>query len=331
MKGALASGALRVPFGLRDGRMWRPQEVAGGLACGCSCPGCRKPLVARNGGTLVRPHFAHDAGHACVHGLETAVHLMAKQILQSVSTLTLPEWRGALDMPNPPVMRDREGTKHVGDRVDIPSVRVALHEVRIEQAVADYRPDVLAVDDTGELLIEIRVHHKVDDLKRRKVQSDGRRMIEIDLSSLRLADIEDADAFERAVLHDHRNRLWLSNPAAAEAWRASRERLARRVAAYERTLQAPVRERPIGEPLAVPMGRASARPQLTSPLHSAEPGQRLWHSGLGEGRIVQRIPGATPLFVVEFPPGKVRTIVLEDAGRERTWRLLPDASGDECC
>jgi hypothetical protein len=34
---------LRVPFGLRDGRVWAPREVEPGLACGLSAPPATNP------------------------------------------------------------------------------------------------------------------------------------------------------------------------------------------------------------------------------------------------------------------------------------------------
>jgi len=56
----------KIPFGERDGTLFRASEVENGLACGCICPGCRKPLNAANGGLKVIPHFRHVQSEDCV-------------------------------------------------------------------------------------------------------------------------------------------------------------------------------------------------------------------------------------------------------------------------
>src|SRR3546814_13982116 len=76
--------APRVPFGFKDGRMWAPSQVSPGARCGCHCPGCEAPLVAKAvHSRRRRPHFAHLAGADCERGRETAIHMMAKQVLRS--------------------------------------------------------------------------------------------------------------------------------------------------------------------------------------------------------------------------------------------------------
>ena len=92
---------LRVPFGLRDGRMWLPREVSNGLACGCQRPNCGQPLLAKNAGARRRAHFAHHTDHTCSGAFESAVHRMAKQLICEQLRLALPAWDGAEGMPTP--------------------------------------------------------------------------------------------------------------------------------------------------------------------------------------------------------------------------------------
>ena len=79
---------LRVPFGLQGGRLYEPLQVPNGQACDCVCPGCHRPLIARQNAKT--PHFAHAPGEDCAHALETAVHLAAKQIITDRRELRLP-------------------------------------------------------------------------------------------------------------------------------------------------------------------------------------------------------------------------------------------------
>src|SRR3546814_3136915 len=85
-------------------------------------------------------------------------------------------------MPNPPQASDADGHVHVGRRVDYPARQSALHKVELERWFGTFKPDVYAWDEAGELLVEIRVTHAVDERKAERVQAHGRRMIEIDLS-----------------------------------------------------------------------------------------------------------------------------------------------------
>lgn len=211
---------LKVPFGLRDGKLLRPEQVEAGLACRCLCPACAAPLLAKAASSQHRrPHFAHMADTDCRAGYETALHLKAKELISQHARLWLPAWDGDADMPNPPALRDDEGRLVQGRRVEFPGREAELSEVRLEVGCGDYVPDILAKDEFGELLIEIRVSHAVDELKRRRIQSEGRRLIEIDLSRLDPVIVSDEDLLLHAVLEDPARRAWLSCPEATDAWR----------------------------------------------------------------------------------------------------------------
>lgn len=225
-QGRPVGDSLKVPFGLRDGRMWRPRQVAPGLACGCVCPACQAPLVARaTDSEYRRPHFAHMAQTDCRAGYETALHRKAKELLAEHAHLLLPAWDGEGGMPNPPSMHDDDGQWLLGRRVEFPACEASLSRVRIEEGRGDYIPDVIAMDDWGELLIEIRVSHAVDPLKRRRIQSEGGRLVEIDLSKLDTDIVLDDAKLLHWVLNEPTNRYWLSCPEATEAWREAHREL----------------------------------------------------------------------------------------------------------
>lgn len=229
---------LRVPYGLRDGKMWAARDVLTGIACRCLCLGCQQPLVAKNHGKKVRPHFAHHVNRACQGAFESSIHRRAKELIVDKSVLMLPAWDGDESMPNPPCASDDDGRLHQGCRVDIPANMVALMDARTEVQRGDYRPDVVARDSKGDLLIEICVTHAVDDQKTRNVQSDGHRMVEIDLSKITADQAEDPDLFEHLVLNTAANRIWISHPQASEAWRRSRDDLKEMVRAKNEDIAA---------------------------------------------------------------------------------------------
>lgn len=235
---SLGRGGFRVPFGLKDGRVWAPGEVTKGKACGCVCPGCAAPLTAKaQESRRKRPHFAHLIDSGCVTGRETGIHLRAKQLIAERLVLAIPAWDGDLfDRPNPPYARDAEGRIHHGRAIERPATHVRLRDVVVEKSLGAYQPDVRAWDDAGELLIEIRVTHAVDDNKARRVQADRQRMIEIDLSGIDRNTPHDPIAFEHAVLFEPVNRTWISCPDAVADWAASKLALDNFVAARNREI-----------------------------------------------------------------------------------------------
>ena len=202
--------------------MWSPKQVQAGKTCGCVCPACKAPLVAKAvESAFRRPHFAHLGETNCRAGYETALHLRAKEIIAEHLRLALPAWNGEETMPNPPSLPHAGGARLYGRRIEFGSRVTQLLSAQVEQSCGDYTPDVIGLDDRGPLLIEIRVTHAVDELKRRRIQSEGQRMVEIDLSKLRLEQVVDEALLKHWVLDEPSNRTWLSCPAATDDWRES--------------------------------------------------------------------------------------------------------------
>lgn len=218
---------LRVPFGLKDGRALAPSEVAKGKACGCVCPSCGTPLAAKaHASRKRRPHFAHMAGTDCRTGRETGIHLRAKQLIADRLRLFLPAWDGfPPDLPNPPSGRDIEGVRHEGLWIDVPGKLTSLLSAEMEARLGGYVPDILARDDEGELLIEIRVTHAVGETKAERVAADGWRLLEIDLSGMDRDLPHDPEAFEWTVLEDPAIRHWVAHPRAVASWHQSNAEL----------------------------------------------------------------------------------------------------------
>ena len=67
-------------------------DVPNGNACGCFCPKCKEPLMARNGGKKNQHHFAHSPESNCQGSYETTLHLLAKEIIKEEKKMVLPEY-----------------------------------------------------------------------------------------------------------------------------------------------------------------------------------------------------------------------------------------------
>ena len=78
-----------IPFGLRkrDGKFLDVAEVPRGKRCGCICPSCKTPLVARHG-EIKEWHFAHvsrsvyaQTKKECEFSFFVSARMMARQII----------------------------------------------------------------------------------------------------------------------------------------------------------------------------------------------------------------------------------------------------------
>lgn len=211
--------AIRVPFGLRiaDGRMYAPREVPLGQLCGCICPACEGELISRhelNGRKI--PHFSHAAGADCAKGLETAVHLAAKQLIDQEKRLFLPKVEALLEKTN------ALGAVHRRNRTFSAAGLASLTNVRSEAYLGSFRPDVLATPvGLSEICVEIAVTHYVDDNKLTRVRQAGIPLMEIDLAGYRSFTW---DSLREALLTDRAPRKWLYHPeveAAIASWEES--------------------------------------------------------------------------------------------------------------
>lgn len=94
----------RIPFGLDfdDGSLVDVENVPRGAKCGCVCPSCKTPLIARQGDEK-EWHFAHASRriykctkNECQYSFYVSVRLMARQLIGDEITMRLPEYRGTV-------------------------------------------------------------------------------------------------------------------------------------------------------------------------------------------------------------------------------------------
>lgn len=198
------SRSLRVPFGLREGRLYEPLQVVSGLQCGCTCPGCGVPLVARHysSGRVVS-HFAHDAGADCATGFETAIHRAAKQLIADRMELFLP-----VVVARAPGI-GVSGRDFSRGRVLRPAGVSSLNAVRVEEKLGAIKPDLIVTLGRQEVLVEIAVTSFVKNVKLTRIQALEMPAVEIDLSKERRMTFE---ALESALFTNAQQAEWVWHP-----------------------------------------------------------------------------------------------------------------------
>ncbi len=184
-----------LPYGWRDGNLVGINDVERGVACGCICPACRAPLVAKKGNRNVH-HFSHFQGVECTGGPETILHLLGKKLLQQAGFLTLP-----------PVKLDN------GGGILFPARYCRFDRVMLERRVGQVIPDLIVMVGSRRLLIEVAVTHRVDQRKERRLASLGYAALEIDMHQLG-GDTSafDEEAFRKELLLGTERKRWLYNP-----------------------------------------------------------------------------------------------------------------------
>lgn len=179
----------RPGWGIRetDGRLVHVSDVQNGAKCGCLCPACKSPLIARQGKHRVW-HFAHALDVNCESAGETALHLAAKQALKDLKgKILIPEeiirkvgWPAPNELANGPIAKLNELMMH-----SFPGHVASESNVRIEPqdwVNQGFRPDAVLELNGVQLFIEICVTHEVDQPKRESMRRMGIGAIEIDLS-----------------------------------------------------------------------------------------------------------------------------------------------------
>jgi hypothetical protein len=261
-----AVGRAQLVFGEGpDGRMVHISDVESGLACQCRCAACHGLLVARKG-KINEHHFGHHSSKPCRTAVETAVHRLAKQILEERRELLLP----AVDA------RDR-GHHFILRKAASYRFDTAVLEQPLEGVV----PDVIVTKGNHRLLVEIVVTHRCEPEKVERIERMGVSAVEIDLSGLP----RDANAAEiERALCEEAPRWWVANPKLGEAAAELKAQLDREEAELKaKRERAAERERVRQSALVTGTWRAFARPIAQRPRHS---GHRRVVEAAGYGRFI---------------------------------------------
>ena len=157
-------------YALKDGEITSIADVESGLKCGCVCPACGEPLVAKKGSKVMH-HFAHHAGTNCEYGYQTSLHLAAKDILSKAKKMVIPA-----------VTIDFPGT-YKRERVS-EEKEIEIDRVELERRFDDVIPDVVVYAGGKYFFVEIFVTHQVDYFKLVKLKLANISTIEIDLSEI---------------------------------------------------------------------------------------------------------------------------------------------------
>ena len=165
------------------GHLVHVDDVPNGEACGCTCPECRSKLIAKNKGQHNQHHFAHVGGSDCVGAVESALHLMAKEILSEGKKIMLPRY-----------------PLQVGGVRLFKSIEVESYDKELS-----LRPDCVGDTAGQKLWVEFKRSHEVDTDKAAKIKSAKIECVEIDINACPLDPLKMKEFLEESS----ENRKWI--------------------------------------------------------------------------------------------------------------------------
>lgn len=192
----------KIPFGERDGALFRAYDVENGLRCGCICPGCRQPLNAANKGEKVTPHFRHAQSNDCTNGFREGVRRAAVALIVERMQLALPAFLDTAKVTT-------ASSQLLVEQVELTPTLATPDTVERFVDLDGVRGHAVLHQSGRQLIVRIKVSARMEHERYRHLQTLEHSSMEIDLHRLTLEQINDTDSFAYAVLEEPSNRSWI--------------------------------------------------------------------------------------------------------------------------
>jgi hypothetical protein len=192
----------KIPFGERDGTLFRAHEVENGLRCGCVCPGCQQPLNAANNGEKVIPHFRHAKSNDCFDGFREGVRRAAVALIALHKQLMLPALSETVRVAT-------QGGRLLEEKVELRPVITTADTMERFVELDGLRGHAVLHQSNRQLIVRIKLSARMEHERYRQIEALEHSSMEIALHHLTLEQINDPVSFEHAVLHDPANRNWI--------------------------------------------------------------------------------------------------------------------------
>ena len=177
----------KIPYALKDGKRVFVADIAKGEN-GCVCPKCGNEVHVKKG-PIRAHHFYHLIKTDCDGGLETFIHLLAKETFEEHKILSLPRIeinrKNVTDKSLKTIMEtfELETVPLSPERKDVSFVNVEL-----EKPIENGRiPDAIATEKNGEkLYVEFKYSNAVKDAKQNEFNELHLNCVEIDVRDFEL-------------------------------------------------------------------------------------------------------------------------------------------------
>jgi hypothetical protein len=215
-------------YALKDSVLTHVLDVPNGKECGCLCPKCLEPLVAKANIKTEKykkePHFAHSSGSDCPGAYESALHLLAKKVLSETKQIQLPDFHIDYNSTN---------EQSLYKSLKIMDFDDVLEEQTLKVGEGYIVADVECRKGNRKLFVEFANTHFVDSEKKRKIKNENFTFIEIDLSG----QVLDFQSLKNFLLTRSGKIYWIYNPVLEQFYLDDLERKAKtRIEENNRTI-----------------------------------------------------------------------------------------------
>lgn len=178
------------------------KDAKKGAECDCICYECKEGLIAINKeGNKQRAHFRHHPGSKCGANFESYIHWLAKEVICSSNTFTIPEIPSKMVLENsgsefeeeikklfkkhnvPEPFRKSYKYKFTLQKSKTIQIDFSEPEVTFHSAIGLIEVDVKIECQGQNLLIEPFFTNPIDERKRKKIINIDETVIDIDLQS----------------------------------------------------------------------------------------------------------------------------------------------------
>jgi hypothetical protein len=182
-------------------------------------------LQAKLGSGKKQRHFSHNNADCNIAiAQQTALHLLAKEIIEEHKTIKFPPIvipfeqttlykSNSIDLRQFNLMH----SKKLPVEIEYKSTKtVCFDSISLEKRVSTIIPDIIASIGNKICLIEIAVTHFIDENKERKIQELKLPVLEIDISSLAGENLN-KEILRDIISNQIENKKWIYNPLLEDA------------------------------------------------------------------------------------------------------------------
>lgn len=229
-----------VPFGYlnSEDRLVDVHQVPSGKRCGCQCPSCHAPLIARKGSKKVW-HFAHDsqskistALDKCTYSFFVSARMMALQLIGNELAITLPALEVRLSELFPMTQRLFQVTQIVTEQR-----QVVLNDIRIDADFAGQKVDEVGYISGYPLAIVFSHPDRCHPLQPGSLQIEKAGVLEISLEGLKEHFFQTSaskesysDVLKAYIANDIDSKQWIFHPRYQHCKSLAKEKLSQEIA-----------------------------------------------------------------------------------------------------
>lgn len=211
-----------VPFGYltAESKLVDVHQVPSGKRCGCLCPSCRAPLVARKGKKKIW-HFAHDSKsevttklERCSYSFYVSARMMALQLIEERLSIKLPKYVLELSEQLPFSDRYIQVSETVTE-----SSWVVICDISINEEISGSKVDLLGHVDGYPLAIIFSHPGRKNHWHVESISNQKAGVVEISLDALkdrfRTMDSRTktySDVLENYITSDLPSKKWIYHP-----------------------------------------------------------------------------------------------------------------------